>query len=201
MEDSSIRLQIPSLSVSCAFQKVSIASRQLKKEGQISLCCCRALVMLLEEMQVQKRVDEESSRDHTAQHGSASAARSTASHRGYLKVKRKNRRDLESRKINSEPQLLMRKPGEGGNVRIFCLCWSGNHAYLKSVPSNPSNGERNQSSQRQGGTLIYKQAVIFLSSVHRVAEQKRRVFGKILIITANKAGADLWLCICSSKRK
>lgn len=100
--------------MSYAFQKVNAASRQLTKEGRESPCYWLALIMLLEELQIQKRVDEESS--NMAQHDSASAARSAASHGGYPKVKRKNRMDLKSRKINSEPQPLMRKLEEGGNA-------------------------------------------------------------------------------------
>lgn len=68
------------------------------------------------ELQVPKTVNEESNEEHVAQHASAICSQTHGSSPGYQEVNQKNREELKSRKINSEPWPWMRKRGEGGNA-------------------------------------------------------------------------------------
>lgn len=175
--DPSIAFQIPKLSASCAFCKFNIASRLTTTEGLIGMCCWGALDMLLDELQVHIRVNQDGNKDHVAQKASVNLGQIYGSSPGHREVKHKNRRDLKSRKNNTEPQPQIRKPWEGAmqSVRTFCSCHPGSHAYLKGVQSTPPYGKRNQSSQRQEETFICKQSGIFLKSVCRVVKQNHVV--------------------------
>lgn len=133
--------------------------------------------MLLDKLWVHTRVNQDGNKDHAAQKASTILSQIYGSSPGHREVKCKNRRDVKSRKNNTAPQPWMRKPGEGAmqSVRIFCSCQPGSHAYLKGGQSTPPYRERNQSSQRQGGTFICKQTDIFLRSVCSVVKRNHPV--------------------------
>lgn len=71
--------------------------------------------MLLDKLQVHVRVNQERNKEHVAQQGFAICSQTYGSSPGHQEVKRKNRRDVKSRENNTEPQLWMRKPGEGAS--------------------------------------------------------------------------------------
>lgn len=108
--------------------------------------------------------------------GLPSAARPTALPQD---IRRWNARTGEMWKAEKTTLNLSRGWGNQGRGQAEsqdCLLVSARKSCIpKECAEHPYYGERNQSSQRQGGTFICKQIGTFLTSVHRVAEQKHPV--------------------------